>query len=179
MPLMQFVSGAHRVAELCDLLEALADDLPRKATPVWREAVRLSVTVVPEHIKEMTCILLPVLRQRTKGDALCEAVLRRVQTDYDESRSTLPELTELLEQSAVNSTPGMTPEALGFALRGHFEMIRRHIGWETDVVLPLAKSRLTDTDLRAISNSIIMLQDGVGSEVVLLASSQQKGRKQS
>lgn len=149
MPLSPFVKGATRVAELCDLLEALADDLPRKAPAVWREAVHLTVTVLPEHLDQMSSVLLPVLASRTEEDTMCKAVLGRLVVDYEDSRSGLSELTELLE-NAMRGQSSLPSEALGFALRAHFEAIRRQIGWETEVILPLAKRCFTNREIEAL-----------------------------
>lgn len=175
MPLSPFSTGARRVAELCDLLEALADDLPRKSKPVWKEAIRLSSTVLPEHIERMNCVLIPILAVRTRGDALCETMLKRLQTDYDDSRSNIIELTELLDH-ATRPAHGMSAEAVGFALRGHFESMRRQIGWDIDVVLPLAKQRLTQRDMRSITRADHLLDRDKSSVIVLAQKPERTGK---
>lgn len=167
MPLSHFAQGAERVAELCDLLEALADDLPRKAPPVWREAVRLSSTIIPDHSDNIAQVLLPLLLRRTCGEPLSDTVLRRLQSEYQDSRTQLPELTDLLAQGAAERMPGLAPEALGFALRGHFEMIRRQIDWEKEVLFPLARRCLTAADFDKIAQAQTLAGKRSGTEFVL------------
>ncbi|MEM6634546.1 MAG: hypothetical protein AAF667_01525 [Pseudomonadota bacterium] len=167
MPLSQFVKGAERVAELCDLLEVLADDLPRKAPPVWREAVRLSSTIIPDHIDNIAHVLLPLLARRTRGETFCDTVLRRLQTEYQDCQSQLPELTDLLGNGLSEQMPGLAPEALGFALRGHFEMIRRQIDWERDVLLPLARRCLIAADFNVIAQAQAFAAKHAGTDFIL------------
>ncbi|MEL6913144.1 MAG: hemerythrin domain-containing protein [Pseudomonadota bacterium] len=153
LPLLRLARHGQRVLDLCDLLEAIADDLPRKTMPVWREVAQLCGTIVPRHYDTLNRIFLPLLRRRTAGDVECEAVLTRLETEYSDSSHRLPELVSLLHDTVNNSPPGIDTEALGFALRGFFEAIRRQMAWEMDVLIPLARRRLTREDLDELVSS--------------------------
>lgn len=151
MPLVLVARHARRVSQFCDLLETLADDLPRKAMPVWREVHRLCNTVIPMHYEDVASVLVPVLIRRSKGNADCEDVLNRLRLDYDDGRVRIPELAEILTDAMCSDGPKIEPDALGFALRSYFEAMRRQSDWELDVLLPLARRKLTQEDLEEIA----------------------------
>lgn len=154
LPLAQVAEHARRVGDLCDLLEAIADDLPRKTKPIWREVIRLCSTIIPNHYDDVIGVVVPVLMRRTEGDIDCESVLRRLHADYIDGRVRLPELTDILDDAIRSDGPAIEPEALGFALRSFFQAIRRQTDWEIDVLLPLANRRLTREDLDEIALSL-------------------------
>ncbi|MEM6588445.1 MAG: hypothetical protein AAF641_08370 [Pseudomonadota bacterium] len=149
---------ARRVSQMCDLLESMADDLPHRPVPVWREATRLCNQIIPGHYHEVLNVLVPVLQRRTKGDLDCENLLRRVRADFDEEACRLSELNELLVEAidpdgnARSGTIG--PETLGYALRCFFTALRRNGSWEMDVLLPLASRRLNADDLDEMAHML-------------------------
>ncbi|MEL7011761.1 MAG: hypothetical protein AAFO72_00620 [Pseudomonadota bacterium] len=152
-PLDSVADHARRVSQMCDLLEALADDLPHRPAPVWREATRLCNDIIPGHYKEVLDVLVPILQRRTEGEVECEDLLRRLQADFEDEACRLSELNDLLVE-AVETDAGrdtdakkIASETLGYALRGFFAALRRNGSWETDVLLPLAARRLIAEDL--------------------------------
>ncbi|MEL7279695.1 MAG: hypothetical protein AAFY35_10820 [Pseudomonadota bacterium] len=156
-PLDDVADHARRVDQMCDLLEALADDLPRRAAPVWREATRMCKAVIPMHYQNILTVVMPVLRRRCQGEVDCENTLRRLQTDFEEEACRLSELNELLEEAMETGGSTIDPEALGFALRGFFGALRRITSWETDVLLPLADRHLNAEDLNEIACNLLRL----------------------
>lgn len=154
VPLEYVADHARRVARMCDMLEAIADELPNKAKPFWNEVTQLCTTIIPRHYDEVTQLLMPVLRRRTKGAVECEAVLSRLQAEYWEERARLPELTELLTDAVGKDAHRLSADALGYALRGFFDAIRRQSQWETEVLLPLASRHLTQEDLDQLAREL-------------------------
>ena len=146
-PLGEMADHNARVVQICDLLEAMADDLPRRPVPVWREAARMCEEVVKRHYKLVLDVLLPVLEARTLGEEDCEDVLRRVHADFEDEASKLLELNALMLDTVGDSAGKIEPEALGYALRCFFVALRRNASWEADVLLPLARRRLNIDDL--------------------------------
>lgn len=154
IPLDYVAAHSKRVAAMCDLLEAIADELPKKAKPFWQEVTRLCTTVIPQHYDAVTRLLVPVLLRRTEGELDCEAVLLRMQADYTDERARLPELTELLTDAFGADDARLSADALGYALRSFFEAMRRQIRWETEVLLPLASRHLTPEDLEELAQGL-------------------------
>lgn len=154
-PLDDVAERAQRVDQMCDLLEALADDLPRFPVPVWRETTRMCMTVIPGHYQDILTVLMPVLLRRTEGELDCEDTLRRLQADFEEEACRLTELSDLLEEAVDAKRCTIGPEALGYALRGFFSNLRRNTSWETKVLLPLANRRLNADDLHEIALNLL------------------------
>lgn len=153
-PLEHVAEHARRVSQMCDLLEALADDLPRRPTPVWREAKRMCNAVIPGHYNDVLGLIVPALLKRTQGDQACEELLHRLKLDFEDEASRLTELNDLMVDALGEDGRKIGPEALGYALRGFFGALRRNSCWETDVLLPLAKRYLNADDLNEISGQL-------------------------
>ncbi|MEM7733330.1 MAG: hypothetical protein AAF280_11180 [Pseudomonadota bacterium] len=150
-PLEDMAQHALRVAQVCDLLEALADDLPRRPVPVWREAAHMCNDVVRRHYKLLLDVLLPMLEDRTRGNGECDPVLLRLQSDFEEEASGLYELNALMVDAVNDRSGNIGAEALGYALRCFFGALRRNVSWEMEVLLPLATRRLNIADLNKLS----------------------------
>lgn len=153
-PLEHVAEHANRVSQMCDLLEALADDLPRRPIPVWREATRMCNDVIPGHYHDVVFLLVPILLRRTQGDVDCEDLLQRLQSDFEDEAYRLTELNELMVDAVGEDGAKIGAEALGYALRGFFGALRRNTSWETDVLLPLAERYLNSEDLKEISSQL-------------------------
>lgn len=165
MPLSQLSTEAQRVSEVCDLLEELADDLPQQSVPMWREAARLTATVMPQHMNAVSQVLIGKLLNTTKSDPFCQNVLRRAQIEVADCTASLPELTELLEQGCSIRNSQLPPEALGYALRSYFDAVRRHLAWETKVLVPLALHRCSSVELEDMRRDLLPMETQGGRSV--------------
>ena len=152
-PLESVADQARRVSQMCDLLEALADDLPLRPAPVWREATMLCNDIIPKHFQNILTVLVPILKRRIEGELECEDLVQRLQADFEDEACRLSELNDLLVEAiepqpdADTTSHKIEPEALGYALRGFFTALRRIGSWEVEVLLPLASRRLIEEDL--------------------------------
>lgn len=153
-PLEHVAEHANRVSQMCDLLEALADDLPRRPAPVWREASRMCNDVIPGHYNDVLGLLVPILLKRTQGDVDCADLLQRLQLDFEDEACRLAELNDLMINAVGDDAHKIGAEALGYALRGFFGALRRNTSWEKDVLLPLAERYLHADDLEEISGRL-------------------------
>lgn len=159
--LRHFAEDGTRVNDLCDLLEVIADDLPRITQPVWREALRLIATLLPNHLDDMIGVLIPLLIKRQSTDPTCSRMLQRLQFEFQEGYLRVSELSDLLTDASVSKPSGLSPDAVGYALRGFFETLRRQMSWEQEVLLPLATRCLTDADIATIETSMCQAAKGV------------------
>ena len=153
-PLEEVVEQTERVAQICDLLEAMADDLPRRSVPVWRTATRMCHEVVALHYKFILVSLMPILKRRMKGEVDCEDMLTQLEADFKDESGRLAELNVLLSDAVGEDTEKIGSEALGYALRCFFGSIRRNTVWESEVLLPMAMRRLTPKDLDELAVSL-------------------------
>lgn len=142
----------QRAFQVCDLLEALADDLPRRQAPVWRETQRQCQSVLRPHFMLLIDVVLPILLKRSKENVDREGVLMRLVADNESQLHALEDLDDLLSE-AITSEQSENAESLGFALRGFFETIRHNLTWEVDVVWPIAKRVFSEVDAKELNTS--------------------------
>lgn len=153
-PLDKLSSHSEEVSGLCDLLESMADDLPNQKSEKWRVATVQSLVTVPHYYQIIAHSLLPILIERPEIQTDCLQFLRRLYNDYVDGEASLSELQALLADSEPSKNNNMSPEALGYALRNFFEMIRRQTNWDKDVLLPFAARYLKQIDLEKISAAL-------------------------
>lgn len=145
-----------RQADLCDSLERIADSLPADVDRRrCREAAYALRHDLPLHHMDEEEGLFPLLRRHAAQSENLAVIMARLSSEHAADESFAEELTEELERLGEGLSPP-NPEALGYMLRGFFESYRRHIHWENEILLPLARETLTEADLdelfRAMAN---------------------------
>jgi hemerythrin-like domain-containing protein len=136
-----------RLAGLCDMLEAIADGLPADVDRRrCREAAQALRHDLPLHNLDEEQGLFPLLRRHAAQSEKLAVITARLSNEHATDEGFAEELTEELEQLGNGGFPA-NPEALGYMLRGFFEGYRRHMHWENEFLLPLAREILTDADL--------------------------------
>lgn len=168
-PLEQLAKYSKRVSNLCRLLETLADELPKQLPARWRQAAVESLVAAPQHFDLMTQTFFPLLLRRHELGADFGPFLRLLHKEYVECEASLAELQELLAESLTSGAGGLSPDALGYALRSFFDSIQRRTIWEQEVLLPLADRLLSAQDLKQISVAledvnVTMLPDAVNTQ---------------
>jgi hypothetical protein len=73
-------------------------------------------------------------------------MIDRLTEEHDTDEGLAIEIADALEEVTDGRLP-QNAESLGYMLRGFFDSQRRHIAWENQVVLPLARDVLTADDL--------------------------------
>ncbi|MEM6595589.1 MAG: hypothetical protein AAF672_12440, partial [Pseudomonadota bacterium] len=142
--------AAERVADMAKLLETLADTLPKCSPPMWRVAqIRCGTTLKP-HFMTLTRHVIPTLSGYKNNSIDQHALLMRFDLDCIEQLHSLTDLDDLLSDVLEDRGPAKDAEALGYALRGHFDEIRRTLAWETEVIWPLAARVLRGRDIDRI-----------------------------
>lgn len=148
-----FLPRSKRILQICDLLEALADDLPRRPAAVWREARAQVAAVLTDHFLTLTKAVLPALICRTQDEVDRKEILSRLGADFNDQVHRIGDLDELLGEALAPDTCQIGPEALGYALRDHFDSLRRHVRWETDVLWPMMSRILTRAEFGAVAKT--------------------------
>ncbi len=139
-----------RLAGLCDTLEAIADSLPADVDRRrCREAAQTLRHDLPLHNMDEEHGLFPLLRRHAAQSERITIITARLSSEHATDEGFAEELTEELERLGEGRLPG-NPEALGYMLRGFFENCRRHLHWENEFLLPLARETLTDADLEEL-----------------------------
>ncbi len=166
-PLGRLADVHARQLRVCDILERIADALPRPPSRlVCLRLLDILTVDMPLHHADEEGGLFPLLRRRTEADDGIDAVLERLSIEHTEDEALLPEVLETLQALADDVGPEREPDIAGYVLRGYFESQRRHIAWEEDVVMPLARNRLHATDIETLDTIMranrTRVQEGLG-----------------
>src|SRR5215467_5214598 len=140
--------------ELCDLLECIADCLPQVDREIARPAVAILRRGIASHLELEEVMLFPLLRRRAPATSPINAIVDQLEAEHASDASFAAELADEL-QLMVDAGRVRNAEMLGYMLRGFFERQRRHIEWETSVLLPLARQTLRPSDLAALQDWIM------------------------
>ncbi len=157
-PLDVFEHERLRQEWLCDLLETIADGLPDKLeAALARTAVDILKTEAPSHHEREEACLFPLLAQRAEPEDNIETVIRQLRREHLADDTYSSDLVDVLEEIAGSKRPA-NPDMAGYMIRGFFESYRRHIAFEDLVILPLARLRLTDGDLKKLRSCVRQCQ---------------------
>jgi len=149
---LDIIDRDHALHEqLCDSLEEIADNLPNKVDPhlCAAAAATLRAELRLHHLDEERG-LFPLLAKHTEAVAGLSEIVKHLTQEHESDEGFAGELVEGLDRMAAG-TPPDNPDMMGYMLRGFFEGYRRHIAWESAVVMPLARRYLDSQDLRILS----------------------------
>ncbi|MFM7083417.1 MAG: hemerythrin domain-containing protein [Hyphomicrobium sp.] len=133
--------------ELCNVLEALADDLPSSFDKdLANVALSILESSLERHMKFEDEALFPLLRKCLTDTDPIHAALECLEEEHERDGANLYEITEAL-RSAIEDNSIKNAEMLGYILRGYFESLRRHVAWEDKVIVPTARSAFSTQDL--------------------------------
>jgi hemerythrin-like domain-containing protein len=149
-PLDQIAFAHALLVEMCDAMELIADGLPDEVdlSLCARVASCLAFELPLHHHDEETA-LFPRLRRRALPEDGIDVILDRLAAEHASDNDFAAEIVEALDTLGQGGTP-QNPEMLGYMLRGFFERYRRHVLWESTLVMPLARLRLTAEDLASL-----------------------------
>lgn len=135
---------------VCNLLDDIAEN------PSRREARHQAAKVLsyleqdlPQHIADEERDLLPFLRERCTPTDRAERVLRLLCQEHGRDQDLSDSLRAGLRALAAGDPP-TRQEAFLRAAATFAELQRRHLAWEDELILPLARERLTSGDLQTI-----------------------------
>ena len=133
--------------EFCDVLEFFADSLPEIPD---RRLAHAMVPILrdgwPKHIQLEEELLLPALRQRATSNDPILPVMERLEEEHSHDCHFADEVAEEFERLAFDGNV-RNADMFGYMLRGFFEGQRRHISWENNVLIPIARAILKPEDL--------------------------------
>lgn len=152
--------------KLCDSLESVADSLPNQvsAATCHKAMLGLESRVALHHVLEDRA-LFPMLRMRAPTGLRLYVSLDRLGDEHANDEGYAAEVMDLLETLASDSFSGDC-DAAGYLLRGFFESVRRHIAFENDFILPLARRFLTEEDQRRLTDLITNNPERLGRQEV-------------
>lgn len=144
--------------ELCNVLEAIADDLPNNFDKdLATVAVSILESSLERHMQFEEESLFPLLRDALADADPIRAALCCLEEEHERDEANLFEITEALK-FAIENNAVTNPEMLGYMLRGFFECLRRHLAWEDKVVIPAARSAFSRGELAKLQEWIMQSQ---------------------
>lgn len=133
--------------ELCNVLEALADDLPTGFDKgLATVAVAILEGSMERHMRLEEEGLFPLLRECVADTDPIHSAMRCLEEEHGRDSGSLVEITDVLK-AAIQKNAVENAEMLGYMLRGFFECLRRHVAWEDRVLIPTARSVLSSHEL--------------------------------
>jgi hemerythrin-like domain-containing protein len=153
---LDVIAHEHELQErMCDALERVADGLPeefdRRLVADLLPALKRDLTV---HVEDEEKGLFPLLRQRAVPEDNLECILAQLCDEHAMDQGYAEEIVVQFDSLNRGASVG-NPDMLGYMLRGFFETQRRHLLWETAVLLPLAHARLTAADLKELARVML------------------------
>ena len=135
---------------LCDLLEEIADKLPNQVNPgLYDAAMEMLKRDLALHRRDLEEGLFPLLLKRARPEDNIEASLEQLRVEHLTDDGSAHELLEMLPLLAAGD-PMADPNVCGYMLRNFFECYRRHLSWELNLIVPLARKRLGLCDLEKL-----------------------------
>lgn len=137
-----------------DLVETIADSLPEPSSLVCLRAAAVLRNDFPLYIADLGQCLFPQLRVRHAASKWIMLILKQIEADHQQLEISIDEVAALLERIGEGQARIQERNVAGYALRGFFEGLRRHICWEENLILPLVSESLTKDDMRIIAEGI-------------------------
>jgi hypothetical protein len=122
----------RRILEMCDALEAIADDLPSRVDRL--RCLTLASNLMP-HLREAWRFEEEAVFPAFARIAGAEHVVARLRAEHFEDGCAAEDLTEALLAHG-HGRPIESAEAFGYMLRALFGSMRRHVAFEHDHVMP-------------------------------------------
>lgn len=149
-PIDYLYAEHFRQQVVCNVLDDIAED-PTRSDAAHQAARVLSYLEheLPQHIADEEKDFLPLLRERCAPADRADRVLRLLSEEHDRDQDLSAVLVSGLRSLAAGKAPPR-PEAFVRSATAFAELQRRHLAWEDELILPLARERLTADDLQAI-----------------------------
>lgn len=149
-PLDFFFADHFRQRTVCSLMEDLAN-AQALDTGMAEEVLAFLREDMALHVRDEEEDLFPLLRRRCDPEDEIDAVLGTLAAEHDAderlARTIVEGLTVMIAGgTAVRSDPELREILLEFA-----RCQRRHLALENNIVLPIARMRLTEIDLANLS----------------------------
>ena len=135
-------------------LERLANDLDAPdARAIAAAILEFLETKLPLHVQDEERDLFPLLRRRAEPDDGFDVLLGLLQDEHAVNEEYYRDVLGPLRTMAGGGKPAR-PEAFAAQARAFSIFERRHLAWENDAILPLARKRLTPEDLRTLGQKM-------------------------
>jgi hemerythrin-like domain-containing protein len=146
-PLDLLYAEHYRQRIICNTLDAACGKRPVALSRAELRSIVEYLTIdLPLHIADEEEALFPLLEARCTEEDSAGDVIELLRAEHAADQALMAEAVAPLRAMAGGRTAVIADTARAH-IRAMAEAQRRHLAWENSVVLPLAKRRLTDSDL--------------------------------
>ncbi|MBT7907313.1 MAG: hypothetical protein HN582_07465 [Marinovum sp.] len=149
---LDFMAEDHlRTRKICALIDQVAASNGTDHTDV-KEVMFFLRDEFPLQMQDKTIDLFPMMHSRCKVSDEIDSILDRLQFDHGEELETQPKLTAVLENLLAGQAE---PRPKDWALLVSFaKHVRRHLIVENAILLPIARARLSASDLGQLRDTM-------------------------
>lgn len=138
-PVQAFARAHDDQLSLCGMLEEIADSLPDH---VDRQKCMLAAREIWPLLRGVHSfeekVVFPALADRLSHVAGLDETIARLKSEHAEDECYAEELTDTLLLLGAGDK-GVNFDAVGYMLRGFFDSLRRHVAFEREHILGLAR----------------------------------------
>lgn len=145
---LDFIAEDHdRIREMCALIEQIAggSDTPPEIVARLTRFVRSELPVL---IADESSDLLPLMHRRCHPEDEIVRLRARLDAEHDTAMSLLPDVLETL--GALEAGRRDVPASSLTLLQNFAAHLHRHLIFESAILIPLARARLTPDDLKTL-----------------------------
>lgn len=152
-PLEYIFADHFRQRAMCMLLDEIADN-----ESIDIEAVSAALTFLTSqfrpHIADEEAGLFPLLLERAEPEDEFDAVLKQLTEEHVSDGQDAKSIIPVLERLLLPKGEGPVGPDVADLLKRFAANERQHLIVENSIVLPLARARLTDEDLKNLASSM-------------------------
>ncbi len=152
-PLVWFFAEHYRHRDVCSRLLLLSASVVFEEA-VLRDILRFLQSDLPVHIIDEEDDLFPLLRRRCTPEDQIETVLGMLSGEHANDMQDAAVVTRLVAQAVAEQRGLGCLAGAARAIEPFCQHQRRHIAVENAVVLPIARLRLTDADLKHLGQRL-------------------------
>ena len=153
-PLDTLLAEHDQQYEVCRRLENLAQDLDVEPMTAEAAALTANLTVdLPRHEAFEEQHLFPLLRRRSRPKDRVKSVVARLYSEHARDRTLVEFIADDLELIASGFRLA-NPLRLRLNVKTFVAGQRRHLDWENELVVPLARRLLSPEDLVGLGYSL-------------------------
>lgn len=147
---LDFIAEDHmREREICTLIDRIVDQAP--IPPCDRDRLVLFLSdQLPRHLEDEETDLFPMMLRRCDPEDEIHKVIDRLTADHGHAHADAPAMLALIQAGAAGLTRDARRRLADFARHS-----RRHLVLENAIILPIARARLTATDLRRMKRHML------------------------
>ncbi len=145
---LDFMAEDHmREREVCTLIDRIVEGEPVDSKDIAIMRAFL-IDDLPQHLADEECDLFPLMLERCDPDEEIDKMITRLQADH---RHAIGDSQAIAALIVANADRKKTLSDTVFAKMSDFAThARRHLILENAILLPLARARLTKTDLETM-----------------------------